>query len=144
MRETVTISPINYVSTNGCKFYSSFKSTETFLVQIANNNPFEMFCHENQTDQLIPVDGTAYLFYLDQFEVKYVTMSVESPVMVTIPPRVVHGSINVSGKPASVVNALIRHHDPAPNDYVPITRLAPNHDIQYEKLVEHLRSKHNS
>lgn len=140
--KSVTVEPISYMATSGCKFYQSFDSDKTFLVEIANDNPFEMFCHQSQTDQLIPVQGISYLFYIENFKVKYVTMDASSPVAIIIPPLVIHGSINVSGRPASVVNAMIRHTDPGPDDYSPIETLPPDQQIQYDQLVNRLRLKH--
>jgi len=142
MKPTVIVEPISYMTTSGCKFYTSFKSTDTFICEVSHNNPFEMFCHENQTDQLIPIHGTMYLFYIHEMDVKYVTLCAESPVCIIIPPTVIHGSINVSGKSAAVVNALVRHHEPAPNDYVPITRLEPGLEEKYLRLYERLKTKH--
>jgi len=142
MPQTVSVEPISYMSTSGCKFYTSYRSCETFLVEISHNNPFEMFSHENQTDQLIPVQGISYLFYVENDKVRYISMNAESPVAVVIPPNVLHGSINVSGRPAAVVNALLRHDAPAPNDYTPVLKLNKTLTEQYQRLLERLRLKH--
>ena len=42
-----------------------------------------------------------------------------------IPPGVLHGAINLTGQPCTLVNAVIRHGAPLERDYVPLPRPFP-------------------
>ena len=111
---------LDYDFTDGLKFYSAYESTNTFIVKISPGNPFEMFRHSAQTDQLITVKGTSHLIWIEDEKLKCYTMHESSPAVVTVPPGVVHGSINTGDTTCTIVNALIKDGEPAPDEYTPI------------------------
>lgn len=137
----VSIDVLDYEYTSGCKFYASYESTETFIVQVIPNNEFELFSHQNQTDQLILVNGSCNLIWIENEKFKSYTLHSNSPLVVTIPPNIWHGTLNHTTKPCTIVNALIRHAPPAENDYVPkkLEDLSLKQQEQYDTLLKILK-----
>ena len=133
--DKVKIEVLDYDYTDGCKFYSSYESTHTFIVKVAPDNPFEIFCHQSQTDQLILVDGECHFIWIENNKLKCYTMHEYSPAVVTVPPNVWHGSINTSRKPCTMVNAMIKHAEPADGDYTPKRELSEEHQQQLDQLM---------
>ena len=99
-------------------FFTPQTSNETMLVQIPGNTVEDLFVHKSQTDQLLVAKGRFVLVTLINKQYQYTPLSEEYPAVVTIPPGVLHGAINVSSEPCVVVNAVIRHREPQELDYV--------------------------
>ena len=99
-------------------FFTPQTSNETMLVQIPANTVEDLFVHKSQTDQLLVAKGRFVLVTLINKQYQYTPLSEEYPAVVTIPPGVLHGAINVSSEPCVVVNAVIRHREPQELDYV--------------------------
>ena len=134
---TVKIDVLDYDYTNGHKFYSAYESDKTFIVQVAPNNPFEMFVHQNQTDQLICVSGEFNIVWIDPEtdNLKAYTMAANCPTLVTVPPGILHGTINTTDQKCMVVNAMLVHGEAIPEDYESHTELSQKHQEQYEQLI---------
>ena len=99
-------------------FFTPQTSNETMLVQIPGNTVEDLFVHKSQTDQLLVAKGRFVLVTLINKQYQYTPLSEEYPAVVTFPPGVLHGAINVSSEPCVVVNAVIRHREPQELDYV--------------------------
>ncbi len=99
-------------------FFTPQTSNETMLVQIPGNTVEDLFVHKSQTDQLLVAKGRFVLVTLINKQYQYTPLSEEYPAVVTIPPGVLHGAINLSSEPCVVVNAVIRHREPQELDYV--------------------------
>ena len=99
-------------------FFTPQTSNETMLVQIPANTVEDLFVHKSQPDQLLVAKGRFVLVTLINKQYQYTPLSEEYPAVVTIPPGVLHGAINVSSEPCVVVNAVIRHREPQELDYV--------------------------
>ena len=134
---SVKIEVLDYDFTDGLKFYSAYESTNTFIVKISPGNAFEMFRHSAQTDQLITVKGTSHLLWIEEDRLKCYTMHESSPAVVTVPPGVIHGSINTGDSTCTIVNALIKKGEPAPDEYTPILLedLSMSLQDQYQQLM---------
>jgi dTDP-4-dehydrorhamnose 3,5-epimerase-like enzyme len=107
------------------EFFTPQTSHETMLVQIAPNTIDDLFVHKSQTDQLLVVKGQIVLVTLINKQYKYIPLSENHPMVVTIPPGVLHGAINLSSQPCLVVNAVLRHRPPQERDYVTSSRPFP-------------------
>ncbi|MEB3337599.1 MAG: hypothetical protein VKJ46_09065, partial [Leptolyngbyaceae bacterium] len=91
-----------------------------------------------QTDQLLVVRGSFVLVILHNRHYQYIPLSEHQPVVVTIPPRIPHGAINLSSSPCVLVNAVLRHGAAHECDYRPLRRPFP-YDLQAAQraLTEH-------
>jgi dTDP-4-dehydrorhamnose 3,5-epimerase-like enzyme len=116
------------------EFFTPQTSHETMLVQIAPNTIDDLFVHKSQTDQLLVVKGQVVLVTLINKQYKYIPLSEDHPVVVTIPPGVLHGAINSSSQPCLVVNAVLRHRPPQERDYVTCRRPFP-YDLDAANLA---------
>ncbi len=100
------------------EFFTPQASHETMLVQIPPNTVDDLFVHKSQTDQILVVRGRFVLVTLINRQYQYIPLSEDHPVVVTIPPGVLHGAINVSSEACVVVNAVLRHRPVQERDYV--------------------------
>jgi mannose-6-phosphate isomerase-like protein (cupin superfamily) len=98
-------------------FCEAQSSDETLIAELAPGQPWELFCHRHQTDQLILLRGSLDLVVLQNARLKRITLREDEPVMVRIPPGVPHGAINNGRRSATVVNAVIRHGPSDPLDF---------------------------
>ncbi len=106
-------------------FYTPQSSDETILVQIPPNTVEDLFVHKAQTDQLLVVKGRFVLVTLINRKYEYLVLSDRQHIVVTIPPGVLHGVINLDPEPCVVVNAVLRHGAPNERDYIPRQRPFP-------------------
>jgi hypothetical protein len=118
------------------QFYTPQASHETMLVQIPAHSIDDLFVHHFQTDQLSVVKGSFILVVLQNRRYKYIFLSEESPQVVTIPPGIPHGPINLNSQPCLLVNAVLRHGDVHPKDYQPIKRPFSYDLIKVKKLLQ--------
>lgn len=81
------------------QFYTPQSSHETMLVQIPAGTIDDLFVHRYQTDQILVVRGSFVLVVLSDRQYQYIPLSEHQPQVVTIPPGVPHGAINLSGEP---------------------------------------------
>jgi hypothetical protein len=99
-------------------FFTPQTSDETILVQIPGNTEEDLFVHKSHTDQLLVAKGRFVLVTLINKQYQYIPLSEEYRAVVTIPPGVLHGAINIDSEPCVVVNAVLRHREPQELDYV--------------------------
>ncbi|BAZ39112.1 hypothetical protein NIES4101_50640 [Calothrix sp. NIES-4101] len=104
------------------QFFTPQASNETMLVQVPAGAIDDLFVHKSQTDQILVVKGEFVLVTLINKKYQYIPLSETQPAVVKIPPGVLHGAINFSSLPCVVVNAVLRHRPPQPNDYIPRPR----------------------
>lgn len=102
------------------EFYTPQSSHETVLVQIPAGLVDDLFVHHFQTDQLLVVRGSFVLVVLQNKQYEYIPLSEDQPKVVTIPPGVPHGAINLSNEPCLLVNAVLRHGVAHERDYRPL------------------------
>lgn len=100
-------------------FYTPQSSHETMLVQIPPQTIDDLYVHKAQTDQLLVVKGSFVLVVLINRQYEYIPLSEYQPMVVKIPPGVLHGAINFAVEPCVLVNAVLRHHPPTERDYIP-------------------------
>lgn len=103
-------------------FYTPQSSHETMLVQIPPNTIDDLFVHHFQTDQLLVVKGSFVLVVLQNRQYQYLHLTEDNPQVVTIPPGIPHGAINLSEDSCLLVNAVLRHGKIHPKDYQPIKK----------------------
>ncbi len=120
------------------QFYTPQTSDETMLVQIPAGNIDEIFVHHFQTDQLLVVRGSFVLVALQNGHYEYIFLSEDNPQVLTIPPGIPHGAINLSSQPCLLVNAVLRHGESHPLDYRP---MKPPFAYDLEKVEDILAQK---
>lgn len=99
------------------KFYTPQASQETMLVQIPPITIKDLFVHKSQTDQLLVVKGRFVLVTLINRQYQYIALSEDKPVVVKIPPGVMHGAINIDLEPCALVNAVLSHRPAQSKEY---------------------------
>jgi len=116
----VSILALESIQGGMAQFYTPQSCNETMLVQIPAGTVDDLFVHRYQTDQLLVVRGGCVLVNLYNREYEYIPLSEDYPQVVTIPPGVPHGAINLGSEPCFLINAVLRHQDPHQRDYQPI------------------------
>ena len=116
------------------EFFTAQASTETILVQVPPNTVDNLFVHKTHTDQLLVVKGQLVIVTLINKQYQYIPLSEDHPVVLIIPPGVLHGAINLSSKPCVLVNAALRHKPPQERDYVTRERPFP-YDLEAVRLA---------
>lgn len=130
----ISIKKLESIQGGMSQFYTPQSSHETMLVQVPANSIDDLFVHHFQTDQLLVVKGNFVLVVLTNRQYKYIFLSENFPQVVTIPPGVPHGAINLNSQPCLLVNAVLRHGRVNPKDYQPIKRPFPYDLIQVKQL----------
>ncbi|HAC65578.1 MAG TPA: dTDP-4-dehydrorhamnose 3,5-epimerase [Cyanothece sp. UBA12306] len=123
------------------QFYTPQTSNETMLVQIPAGNIDELFVHHFQTDQLLVVRGSFVLVSLHNRQYQYTLLSEKNPQVLTIPPGIPHGAINLSSENCLLVNAVLRHGESHPLDYKPMKPPLPYDLEQVTKLLDYQNYK---
>ncbi|MEA5532659.1 dTDP-4-dehydrorhamnose 3,5-epimerase [Crocosphaera sp. XPORK-15E] len=116
----VSVRKLESIQGGMAQFYTPQSSNETMLVQIPKGTIDELFVHRFQTDQLLVVRGSFILVALHNKQYHYIPLSEHKPQVITIPPGVPHGAINLSSKDCLLVNAVLRHGKAHPFDYRPM------------------------
>ena len=119
------------------KFYTPQASHETMLVQIPPRTIGDLFVHKLQTDQLLVVKGRFVLVTLINRQYQYIALSEDKPVVVKIPPGVMHGAINIDSEPCALVNAVLRHTPTQSRDYIPQRPFAYDIGAAEKELEKH-------
>lgn len=131
---TVQVRYLESIKGGMVQFFTPQTSNETVLVQIPANTIDDLFVHKTHTDQLLVVKGEFVIVILIDKKYQYIALTDKRPAVLIIPPGVLHGAINFSDEPAVVVNAVLRHHEPHPMDYV--TRGKPfTYDLEAAKAA---------
>ncbi|HEY9862053.1 MAG TPA: hypothetical protein V6D16_21340, partial [Candidatus Obscuribacterales bacterium] len=125
LTKKIEIRPLEAIKGGMAEFYTPQSSDETMLVQIPAQTIDDLFVHRFQTDQILVVRGSFVLVVLQNRQYQYIPLSDRSPSVVTIPPGVLHGAINLSSEPCVLVNAVLRHGPPHERDYHPSPRPLP-------------------
>jgi dTDP-4-dehydrorhamnose 3,5-epimerase-like enzyme len=116
------------------EFYTPQTSHETMLVQVPARTIDDLFVHRQQTDQIVVVRGRFMLVVLENGRYRYELLRDDRPQVVTIPPGVPHGAINLEDEPCTLINALL-HHGPAhAKDYSPMKPRIP-YDLDYVRSL---------
>jgi hypothetical protein len=136
----ISLRPLESIQGGMARFYTPQSCNETMLVQIPAGTNDDLFVHRYQTDQLLVVRGNFILVILSDRRYQYIPLSEYKPQVVTIPPGVPHGAINLEDKPCCVVNAVIRHGEAIPKDYQPLKRPFPYDLETAKKTLEGLLS----
>ena len=122
------------------EFYTPQSSHETVLAQIPAYMIDDLFVHHFQTDQLLVVRGSMVLVVLQNRQYQYISLSDRHPTVVTIPPGVPHGAINLSPEPCLLVNAVLRHGVAHAKDYRPLKKPFPYDLAKAEALLLELEA----
>ncbi|MFM6155233.1 MAG: cupin domain-containing protein, partial [Sphaerospermopsis kisseleviana] len=108
----IEIRKLDSMTVGMVSFYSLASSDQTTLVHVSGNFIDDMFVHRHQTDQLLVVKGQIVITTLHNREYQYTFLSEKDPAIITIPPGILHGAINLSEEPCIVVNAVLQHGQP--------------------------------
>ena len=134
----VEIRVLDSIKSGMVEFYTPQFSHETVLAQIPAGLIDDLFVHHFQTDQLLVVRGSFVLVVLQNKQYEYIPLSEHQPKVVTIPPGVPHGAINLSAEPCLLVNAVIRHGAASERDYRPLRLPYPFDLAKAEVLLSNL------
>ncbi len=134
----VSLRKLESIQGGMAQFYTPQSSNETMLVQVPSGTIDELFVHHFQTDQLFVVRGSFILVALHNKQYHYIPLSEHNPQVITIPPGVPHGAINLSSKDCLMVNAVLRHGESHPLDYRPMKPPFPYDFDKINRLVEEL------
>jgi mannose-6-phosphate isomerase-like protein (cupin superfamily) len=132
----IEVHPLESIATGMTTFYTPQPSHETMLVQVDAGVAEDLFVHHFQTDQLVVVRGAFVLVILQNRSYRYLYLSDRNPQVVTIPPGVPHGAVNLSNAPCSLINAVIRHGPPYAKDYRPVKLPFPYDLVGVRALME--------
>jgi dTDP-4-dehydrorhamnose 3,5-epimerase-like enzyme len=121
----IELHPLQSIKGGMAEFYTPQTSHETMLVTVPGNTIDDLFVHRHQTDQILVVRGSLVLVVLQDRQYEYFLLSEDSPMVVKIPPGVLHGAINLHADACTLVNAVIRHGAPLEADYVTRGRPLP-------------------
>jgi dTDP-4-dehydrorhamnose 3,5-epimerase-like enzyme len=120
LKNRIQVRPLESIRGGMAEFYTPQTSHETMLVNIPAGTIDELFVHHFQTDQILVVRGSFVLVALQERQYQYVALSESVPAVVTIPPGIPHGAINLSTEPCMIVNAVLRHGPAHAKDYRPM------------------------
>jgi uncharacterized RmlC-like cupin family protein len=120
LKNRIQIRPLESIRGGMAEFYTPQASHETMLVNIPGGTIDELFVHHFQTDQILVVRGSFVLVGLQERQYQYIALSESVPAVVTIPPGIPHGAINLSTEPCMIVNAVLRHGPAHEKDYRPM------------------------
>ncbi|NEU76396.1 cupin [Hassallia byssoidea VB512170] len=137
---SLEIRPLESIKGGMTQFFTPQASHETMLVQIPANTIDDLFVHKSQTDQLLIVKGEFVLVTLINKKYQYLALSENYPAVVTIPPGVLHGAINLSSEPCVLVNAVLRHRPTQERDYVTRGRPFPYDLAAAEAALKQLQT----
>jgi len=119
----------------GENFFSDpLPSDETLIAEVFTSEQPQLFCHRQQTDQLIVLRGSIDLIVLQNRQLRRITLREDEATWVRIPAGVPHGAINRSRHSVVIVNAVLQHGPSDPRDYLP--RPVPHSLLnQWEALI---------
>lgn len=120
LKNCIQVRPLESIRGGMAEFYTPQASHETMLVNIPAGTIDELFVHHFQTDQILVVRGSFVLVALQNRQYHYIALSEHTPAVVTIPPGIPHGAVNLSAEPCMIVNAVLRHGAAHPSDYRPM------------------------
>lgn len=104
----------------GVAFFSDpLPSDETLVAEVPCSDQPQLFCHRNQTDQLMVLRGSVDLIVLQNRTLRCITLREDEATWVRIPAGTPHGAINRSRFSVVMVNAVLRHGPSDPRDYRP-------------------------
>lgn len=120
LKNCIQVHSLESIRGGMAEFYTPQACHETMLVNIPAGTVDELFVHHFQTDQILVVRGSFILVGLQNRQYQYVALSESVPAVVTIPPGIPHGAINLSPESCMIVNAVLRHGAAHPTDYRPM------------------------
>jgi mannose-6-phosphate isomerase-like protein (cupin superfamily) len=135
LKNRVEIRQLDSIKSGMVEFYTPQASHETLLAQIPAGMVDDLFVHHFQTDQLLVVRGNMVLVILQNRQYEYILLSDRHPTVVTIPPGVPHGAINLDSEPCVLVNAVLRHGAVHESDYRPLPRKPFPYDLKKAKAL---------
>jgi hypothetical protein len=116
----VQVRPLASIKGGMIDFYTPQISHETILVQVPPQIVDDLFVHRFQTDQLLVVKGSFVIVILQNRRYQYIALSEDYSTVITIPPGILHGAINLSTKACLLVNAVLHHGAADERDYRPM------------------------
>ena len=131
LKQGISLHQLQSIQGGMAQFYTPQSSDETMLVEVPSGTIDELFVHHFQTDQLLVVRGSFILIALHNKQYHYIHLSEHNPQVITIPPGVPHGAINLSSEDCVMVNAVLRHGESHPLDYRP---MKPPFPYNYKKI----------
>ena len=136
LKPGISLRKLELIQGGMAQFYTPQSSDETMLVQVPGGTIDELFVHHFQTDQLLVVRGSFIMVALHNRQYNYILLSEDNPQVITIPPGVPHGAINLSSEDCLLVNAVLRHGESHPLDYRPMKPPFPYDFDQINTMLE--------
>ena len=141
LKPGISLKKLESIQGGMAQFYTPQSSDETMLVQVPRGTIDELFVHHFQTDQLLVVRGSFILVALHNRRYDYMPLSEHNPQVITIPPGVPHGAINLSSEDCLLVNAVLRHGESHPLDYRPMKPPFPYDFNKIHTMLETIEKK---
>ena len=135
----VSVRELESIQGGMSQFYTPQSSHETMLVQVPSGTIDDLFVHRFQTDQLLIVRGEMVLVILQNRSYRYIALSEYKPQVITIPPGVPHGAVNLAHNPCVLVNAVLRHGKVHEKDYRPIKPPFPYNMAEIKMETDKIR-----
>ena len=133
----IDIKPLESTEAGMAHFFTPQSSHETMMVKVEAGAIDQLFVHRFQTDQLFVVSGEMVLVVLQNRQYRYIPLSARSPKVITIPPGIPHGAVNLSDDHCVVINAVLRHGEPHLRDYRPLKSPLPYDMAKIQALFDH-------
>lgn len=118
-RQSVEILPRHGLQSGVAFFSDPLPSDETLVAEVTPTKQPQLYCHRQQTDQLMVLRGSVDLIVLQNRTLERITLREDEGTWVRIPAGIPHGAINRSSRSVVMVNAVLRHGPPDPRDYRP-------------------------
>ena len=103
---------------SGVAFFSDpLLCDETLIAEVKPSPNSDLYCHRNQTDQLMVLRGSLDLMILQNKTFQCIHLCDTDRLWVKIPPCIPHAAINRTSESVVLVNAIQRHGPVDPRDY---------------------------
>ena len=103
---------------SGVAFFSDpLLCDETLIAEVKPSLNSDLYCHRNQTDQLMVLRGSLDLIILQNKTFECVHLCEKDRLWVRIPPYIPHAAINRTKESVMLVNAVRRHGPVDSRDY---------------------------
>ena len=103
---------------SGIAFFSDpLLCDETLIAEVKPSLHSDLYCHRNQTDQLMVLRGSLDLLILQNKTFECIHLCEMDRLWVRIPPCIPHAAINRTKESVMLVNAVRRHGPVDSRDY---------------------------
>ena len=107
--ELIELKPPDLSEEYQVKYYPHLPSNETMIAVYSPKAIEDLLVHRYQTDYWKVVRGRLIAIIFQNRQYQYIPLSEQDSFVFKIPPKVLHGAINLCKEPAVLVNAIVKH-----------------------------------